>query len=97
MAKGEPVTPPVPVFEFVDALDRKLEMTTAESKLLQDETTKAMVEEGGLTRFALSQGVTAVARQLDDFDRKAEFEKAGWQVMTNAISIKDILAAHAGN
>jgi len=77
-AKTEAVELPVPLFEWCDNVGERLGLNDSQRDLYKEETSKAVIEEGGRTRFALTQGLTALARQTEDFDRRAELERTGW-------------------
>jgi len=92
-AKTEPLALPVPTFEFVGNLGANLNLTEAEVRVLQEETERAVIQEGVVTRFALSQGITALARRTDtaDFDRKVELERYGFEMLDR--DVEKLLAA----
>jgi hypothetical protein len=75
-----------PTFEFVGRVGARLDLTDAEQSVLNEEVVRAQIDEGGLTRFALTQGVTALARRSDSFDRRTELERAGWTILTSDTS-----------
>lgn len=83
----------VPQVKWIQNLGAALELTEAETDLLTAETFKSVAEEGGFTKFAVSQGITATARQLPDFDKRVELENAGWNVLDGDVAVK--LAATA--
>jgi len=70
-----------PLFEFVGALGTGLGLTQQETESLKEETLKATMEEGGETRFAFAQGLTAVAREMTDYDRRLAFEREGFALL----------------
>jgi hypothetical protein len=88
-----------PTFEWVANVSGRLGLNEAQTALLQEETVSAVVEErrelaagmpnaparitGAPTQFALVQGLTAVARQQPDFDRRVELERTGWKWLTS--------------
>jgi hypothetical protein len=72
-----------PTFEFLGRVGAQLDLTDKEQEVLFEEVTRARVDEGGLTQFALTQGVTALARQSDSYDRRTELERAGWTILTS--------------
>lgn len=78
-AKAEVLALPAPVFEFLGRIGEQARLTDGELALLRTETERAVIEEGGTTRFALSQGWTAAAKQLDTFDKRTEWERTGFQ------------------
>ncbi len=71
----------VPLFEFVGNMGLNLGLTQLETETLKEETQKAIIEEGGSTQFAFVQGITAVAREMTDYDRRLEFEKSGFAIL----------------
>lgn len=89
-ASGTPIAVPVevPTFEFVRNVGRKLELTDREVAMFSDEVTQELhtsTAHGGLTRWALVQGLTATARNTKaagDMDRGCELERQGFQVLT---------------
>jgi hypothetical protein len=88
-AAGTPVAlpPSAPLFEFIGALADKADLTEQETGLFQEEFTKEVAlhtADGRPTRWTVSQGLTATARRIGeagDFERKAELERTGWQVL----------------
>lgn len=70
-----------PLFEFVGNVGLNLGLTSDQTDALKEETTKAIMEEGAETRFAFVQGITAVARQMTDYDRRLEVERVGFQLL----------------
>jgi hypothetical protein len=72
-----------PLFEFVGNLGGNLGLTQHETESLKEETVKAVAEEGGEIKFAFVQGITAVAREMTDYDRRLEFEKAGFALLND--------------
>ncbi len=82
-AKAEIITLPekVPAFEFIGNVGKSLGLTERELDVLQEETVRSRVEEGGFTKFSIAQGVTALARESNG-DRRAELERAGWNIIT---------------
>lgn len=86
-AKNEVLALPLPTFEFVGNVARTLDLTEAESAVLQEEVVKSQMVEGGLTRFTVSQGVTALARQTDNYDRRTELERAGWTILDGSTKL----------
>lgn len=90
-AKVERLALPVPAVEWLGNIGTRYQLNDGERALLQEEALRSSVEEGGFTRFAVSQGVTALARQVPDFDRRTEIERIGWEVLTSPT--KALLAA----
>lgn len=82
-AKAENVTLPaeVPLFQWVGGLAAGLGLTEGEGEKLKEEALHSVQVEGGLTQFAVVQAVTATARQMTDYDRRAEYEATGWQLL----------------
>lgn len=82
-AKGEPIEVPAKVhrMEFIGNVGANLGLTLDETELLKEETTGATVREGGFTRFAAVQGITAVARQVTDYDRRVELERHAFRLL----------------
>lgn len=82
-AKATILSPEQPVFEFIGRLGENLQLTEGETDVLKEEVVRSNVIEGGFTQFSLSQGVTALARQTSDYDRRVELERAGWEIISN--------------
>lgn len=78
-AKTEQVALDGPLFDWIDHTSEKLGLNETQVALYKEETTRAVVQEGGQTKFALVQGLTALARQQNDFDKRTELERTGWQ------------------
>lgn len=74
---------PAPTFEFLGRIGENFGLNDAEVEVLREEGQHAMVQEGGPTRFAISQGWTALARRTDDFDRRTELERHGFRWLTD--------------
>lgn len=72
-----------PLFAFVGHLGAAIGMTESERELLKEETAHSIAVEGAPTHFAFVQGVTAVARQIGDYDRRIEYEREGWKLLTD--------------
>lgn len=88
VAKTEEIKrPEAPLFEFVGNVGLNLGLTQGETELLKEETGKAVVEEGGEVKFAFIQGITAVARQMTDYDRRLEVERTGFQLLNDDASV----------
>ena len=87
-AKVERVAVPaaMPLFEFVGNVGSSLGLTLDETELLKEETTRAIIEEGGPVKFAFVQGITAVARQMTDYDRRLDVERTGFALLTDEAS-----------
>lgn len=85
LAKVEKVDRPKdkPLFEFVGNVGLNLGLTQDQTELLKEETQRAIIEEGGETKFAFVQGITAVARQMTDYDRRLEMEKTGFAFLND--------------
>lgn len=81
-AKATIVEPEIPMFEFIGRIGDTLELTEGEADVLKEEVVRSNVIEGGFTQFSLSQGVTALARQTESYDRRVELERAGWEIVT---------------
>jgi hypothetical protein len=79
--------PQVPVFDFIENVGQRFELTGAEVEVLKEETVKEQARQGGrLTTWAVSQGITALARRGGEtgemaFDRKLDLEKLGWDLL----------------
>lgn len=86
LAKAEPVARPKdrPLFEFVGNVGLNLGLTNEQTELLKEETQRAIIEEGGETKFAFVQGITAVARQMTDYDRRIDVERSGFQFLNDS-------------
>lgn len=87
-AKVEPVARPAaqPLFEFVGNMGANLGLSQGETELLKQETASSVAEERGEVRFAFVQGITAVARQMTDYDRRLELERTGFQLLQDESS-----------
>lgn len=72
-----------PLFEFVGNIGLNLGLNTDQVEVLKEETQRAIIEEGGETKFAFVQGITAVARQMTDYDRRLEVERTGFQFLND--------------
>lgn len=85
LAKVETVDRPKekPLFEFVGNVGLNLGFNVDQVETLKEETQRAIMEEGGETKFAFVQGITAVARQMTDYDRRLEIEKAGFAFLND--------------
>lgn len=76
----------VPLFEFVDGVGAKYELTSEERDLLKEEVVHEQATSPlgrDLTKWTISQGFTAAAKRVPTYDRKAELETAGWQVLSD--------------
>ena len=80
-AKATLIETDIPMFEFVGRLGEQLQLTDAESEVLKEEVVRSNIVEGGFTQFSLAQGVTAMARETKDYDRRVELERAGWTII----------------
>jgi len=78
-AKATIIEPSIPTFEFIGRIGEQLQLTDGEAEVLKEEVVRSNMIEGGFTQFSLAQGVTALARQSTNYDRKVELERAGWQ------------------
>jgi hypothetical protein len=94
-AAGTPLALPekVPVMEFIDRVGKKYEMAEHEMAILRDEFVKETAVTGVTepTRWTLGQAFTATARRLHaeegkTFERKAEVEHVGWQVLGDPLT-----------
>ncbi len=85
VAKSEIVRRPVdqPLFEFVGNMGANLGLTATETESLKAETMMSVGEEGGECKFAFVQGITAVAREMTDYDRRLEFERTGFSLLND--------------
>lgn len=72
-----------PLFEFVGTLGANLGLNEANIERLKEETTKSIVEEGGETHFAFVQGITAVAREMTNYDQRTELEHVGFTLLND--------------
>lgn len=86
LAKVEPLNRPKdrPLFEFVGNIGLSLGLTTEQTEVLKEETQRAIIEEQGETKFAFVQGITAVARQMTDYDRRLDVERSGFQFLNDS-------------
>ncbi len=80
------LTEATPRFEFIGNIAKNLVLNETETEVLREEVMRSTIEEGGLTRFAVAQGVTALARESTSFDRRVELERAGWTIISNDTS-----------
>lgn len=94
-AYGEELTPSVPVIEFLGNVGKRFELTEKEIAVLQEETVAEVAsntgERGlpsgrGLTQFAVAQGMTALAKRADTYERRVEIEQAGWRILEDPLS-----------
>lgn len=76
----------VPLFAFVGNMGEKLGLNQNEVELLKEETQRAVIEEGGERQFAFVQGITAVARQMTNYERRLDVEHAGFQLLNDDAS-----------
>lgn len=84
MAKVDVVErPDVPLFEFVGNVGLNIGLTLKETDQLKEETLNSIREEGGECRFAFVQGITAVARQMTDYDRRLDVERTGFALLND--------------
>lgn len=78
----------LPMFEFLGNVATKFDLTSKETEILKEEVVQDM-QAGGyrLNGFAVSQGMTALARRMgeEDFDRRTELERAGWEILTSPV------------
>lgn len=84
-AQGTEIERPaeLPLFEFVGNIGGNLGLTDEQTDLLKQETHAAILEEGGESQFAYVQGITAVARQMTDYDRRVELERSGFELLND--------------
>lgn len=82
-AKATIINPEAPMFEFIGRIGERFELTETEQEVLKEEVVRSNMIEGNFTQFSLSQGMTATARQLDNYDRRVELERAGWEIVSN--------------
>lgn len=78
----------LPMFEFVNGVGLKFDLTETERQILAEEVVKDVAQAGyGFNQFALSQGMTALARRVggQDFDRRVELERTGWEILTSPV------------
>ena len=76
----------VPLFTFVERVGKRYDLTQAETEILKEEVTSDKWQRGGeLTRLNLVQGVTATARRTEDFERRVELERLGWQLLDSPV------------
>lgn len=78
----------LPMFEFVDGVGLTFDLSEKEREILKEETMKDVARNGyEFNQFSLSQGMTALARRAgaEDFDRRVELERAGWEVLTSPV------------
>jgi hypothetical protein len=93
--------PELPLFEFLGNVGAKFDLTEKETEILKEEVVQDMAVgryETGVNAFAVSQGMTALARRVgeDDFDRRRELEVAGWEILTSPVE-KLLKAGKAGS
>lgn len=81
-AKATIVEPNEPLFEFIGRMGENLQLTDGETEVLREEIVRSNVVEGSFTQFSLAQGVTALARETKDYDRRVELERVGWTIIT---------------
>lgn len=100
-AKVEPVPlEDVPVFEMLNGVSAKFELTKAEHDALNDEYVAAQVQSGSAvaTRWSVAQALTAVARTQEERDglndlspesraeRRVAMERGGWSILTAPVA-----------
>jgi hypothetical protein len=76
----------VPLFEFVGGVGLSLGLGEGEIELLKEETVKSIAVEGAETHFAHVQGITALARQMTNYDRRLEVERSGFALLNDDAS-----------
>ena len=80
----------IPLMQFVTSVSGKFDLTTAEVETLQEEVVgEAAIERTmGQTASAwtLSQGITAMARDTEDTERRIELQTMGWKVLEDPAS-----------
>lgn len=86
----------LPLMEFVTNIGRRLDLTDRENEILRDEVGNErvasarlgyLVPEGKLTRWTVTQALTATARVLGDagdVDRRDELEHQSWRFLTDS-------------
>ena len=97
-AKIEDVGRPaeVPLFQFVGNIGANLGLNQREVEILKEETGKSVMEEGGEKRFAFIQGLTAVAREMTDYDRRLEVEGTAFKLLNDDAELLVKLARDPG-
>lgn len=73
----------LPLFEFVGNLGASLGLNETNIEQLKEETVKSIQVEGAETHFAFVQGITAVARQMTNYDARTDLEHAGFQLLND--------------
>lgn len=78
-----------PFMEFVANVGARFDLSRAEQAALQEQTLAELVQDQRLvkdaTRWNLSQGFTALARETADYERKVELERIGWKVIADPL------------
>jgi hypothetical protein len=87
-----PITTPfeVPLLEFVSNVGVTFKLNKKEVGILQEEVVNELRVTGApVSRFAISQGLTATARRIGDNDRdflrRADLERIGWRVLEDPV------------
>lgn len=75
-----------PLFEFVGNVGANLGFNEQQIETLKEETLYAVKEEGAESKFAFVQGITATARQMTDYDRRLEVERAAFSILNDDAS-----------
>jgi hypothetical protein len=81
--------PEQPALTFVKNVGATFDLTDKELDVLQEEAAHELARGRPMSRFAVSQGFTALARRVGeagDFDRKYELEQAGWKILTDPVT-----------
>jgi hypothetical protein len=81
--------PELPMFEFLGGVAELHDLSASETEIFKEEVVGDLGRSqypAGLNRFAVAQGLTALARRMGeggDFERRVELERTGWQVLTS--------------
>lgn len=94
-AKAENIVrpPDEPLFQFVENIGSAIGLNESEVATMRDEARDAVRVEGGESRFAIVQSLTATARQMTDYDRRTEYERLGFSWLEDDASALVKLAA----
>lgn len=88
----------VTMFEFLDGVGEWVGLLESEKELFQEAVTQNMMKRGQqqMTRFAVSQGLTAIAKESTTFQRRSELEREGFEMLTSDVEkIINAAKAHA--
>lgn len=75
----------MPMLQFVENIGGNFELNEQETAILQEEVLNEMQFTGGevLSPWTLTQGLTATAKRVDDYERGDELQRTGWKVLND--------------